>query len=309
MTRGTNDPCRHLERLTALTILRGTLTCQTGLHIGSGGQVAPGASDLPVVKDGVGRPFVPGSSLKGVLRTFAERIVASLTPVDPAAPPGSLQGQVTSCWLHAESSFCLSTCKAYREEFDRQREGGRFRKDDELTEWVCARTCAVCRLFGSPYLAGRVWVKDAFLSGEFVPLEVRKSVAIDRDRRTAAAHLLYDLEAVPPASAFDIEIRVENASTGELGLLFTVLDQLNDGGLRLGGRGSAGLGKVQVAPSQLIHLAEDSKSGDSYRERLLNYLLGSEKEKQGVSGNDLTTFWDQCKEAFGEWIWEGWTNA
>lgn len=45
------------------------------LHIGSGRSTSPGEVDLPVIKTMQGVPFVPGSSLKGVLRTETERIL------------------------------------------------------------------------------------------------------------------------------------------------------------------------------------------------------------------------------------------
>lgn len=299
--------CKHLERLTSLTILYGTLSCDTGLHIGTGEQVAPGASDLPVVKDAVGRPLIPGSSLKGVLRSFAERIVSSLTPVECPVDWTRSQHKFTSCLLHTESHFCLSTCNACKGEFSRKREREEFRDDDEMTNWIRQRTCSVCQFFGSPHLAGRLWVKDAFVSGELLPLEVRNGVAIDRDRRAAAAHLLFDLEVAPPTSAFTVEIRVENADRAELGLLFLVLDQLNEGELRLGGRGSAGLGRVKFQRSQIVHLAADQSNGTAYRARLLNYLLG--QDAGALPEDEASALWRDCKACFAQRIREGWSNA
>ena len=47
-------------------ILEGELHCETGLHVGAGkGSLEIGGSDNPVVKDAFGRPYVPGSSLRG----------------------------------------------------------------------------------------------------------------------------------------------------------------------------------------------------------------------------------------------------
>ncbi|HCL99012.1 MAG TPA: type III-A CRISPR-associated RAMP protein Csm3 [Fervidobacterium sp.] len=45
----------------------------TGLHIGSGAQTLEiGGIDNPVIKDSLGRPYIPGSSLKGKMRTLME---------------------------------------------------------------------------------------------------------------------------------------------------------------------------------------------------------------------------------------------
>ena len=55
-------------------ILEGDLECQTGLHIGAGkGSLEIGGADNPVVKDAFGLPYVPGSSLRGRLRSLLEQ--------------------------------------------------------------------------------------------------------------------------------------------------------------------------------------------------------------------------------------------
>jgi CRISPR-associated protein Csm3 len=54
-------------------ILEADMTCETGLHIGAGkGSLEIGGADNPVVKDAFGRPYVPGSSLRGKLRSLLE---------------------------------------------------------------------------------------------------------------------------------------------------------------------------------------------------------------------------------------------
>ena len=56
-------------KLIGKLILEGELRCETGLHVGAGkGSLEIGGSDNPVVKDAFGRPYVPGSSLRGRLR-------------------------------------------------------------------------------------------------------------------------------------------------------------------------------------------------------------------------------------------------
>ena len=56
-------------------ILEGDLHCETGLHIGAGkGTLEIGGADNPVVKDAFGRPYIPGSSLRGSLRSLAGTI-------------------------------------------------------------------------------------------------------------------------------------------------------------------------------------------------------------------------------------------
>jgi len=55
-------------------ILEGELQCETGLHIGAGkGSLEIGGADNPVVKDAFGRPYIPGSSLRGKIRSLLEQ--------------------------------------------------------------------------------------------------------------------------------------------------------------------------------------------------------------------------------------------
>src|SRR5512145_623984 len=61
-------------KLIGKLILEGELHCQTGLHIGAGkGSLEIGGADNPVVKDAFGRPYIPGSSLRGRLRSLLEQ--------------------------------------------------------------------------------------------------------------------------------------------------------------------------------------------------------------------------------------------
>src|ERR1700756_1808104 len=54
-------------------ILSGDLHCETGLHIGAGkGSLEIGGADNPVVKDAFGLPYIPGSSLRGKIRSLLE---------------------------------------------------------------------------------------------------------------------------------------------------------------------------------------------------------------------------------------------
>src|ERR1700691_5112940 len=61
-------------KLIGKLLLEGDLTCQTGLHIGAGkGSLEIGGADNPVVKDAFGLPYIPGSSLRGKLRSMLEQ--------------------------------------------------------------------------------------------------------------------------------------------------------------------------------------------------------------------------------------------
>jgi CRISPR-associated protein Csm3 len=61
-------------KLIGKLIVDGEIACQTGLHIGAGkGSLDIGGADNPVVKDSYGMPYIPGSSLRGRLRSLLEQ--------------------------------------------------------------------------------------------------------------------------------------------------------------------------------------------------------------------------------------------
>src|SRR5512143_3853466 len=68
-------------KLIGKLILEGELHCKTGLHIGAGkGSLEIGGADNPVVKDSFGHPYVPGSSLRGRLRSLLEQASGLAVP-------------------------------------------------------------------------------------------------------------------------------------------------------------------------------------------------------------------------------------
>jgi CRISPR-associated protein Csm3 len=63
-----------MSRLIATVILSGQIECLTGLHIGgTGGGYEIGGMDNPVIRDPYNKfPYIPGSSLKGKMRSLLE---------------------------------------------------------------------------------------------------------------------------------------------------------------------------------------------------------------------------------------------
>src|SRR5580698_6958893 len=68
-------------KLIGKLILEGEMHCETGLHIGAGkGSLEIGGADNPVVKDSHGRPYVPGSTLRGRVRSLLEQATGMAIP-------------------------------------------------------------------------------------------------------------------------------------------------------------------------------------------------------------------------------------
>jgi CRISPR-associated RAMP protein (TIGR02581 family) len=212
----------NFHRLERRVRFRGRLVAVTGLRVGAGGGDVTDAVDLPVLKDGEGYPFLPGASIKGVLRSTLEALVRA-----EARPP-----TFWACDPLDKDDACG------------QHERG------ERTEVDLDEHCSICRMFGSHVLASHVRITDAMVTKElrrgFVPVERRDGVAIDRDLKIVAGKQKYDFEVVAAGTAFDLEVFVENPDDWMLGLLTVGFDQLHEGFTAVGGFTSRGLGRVQV---------------------------------------------------------------
>src|SRR6204780_1827719 len=70
-------------KLIGKLIVEGDIVCQTGLHIGAGkGSLEIGGADNPVVKDAFGLPYIPGSSLRGKVRSLLENALGLTSPAE-----------------------------------------------------------------------------------------------------------------------------------------------------------------------------------------------------------------------------------
>jgi CRISPR/Cas system CSM-associated protein Csm3 (group 7 of RAMP superfamily) len=139
--------------------------------------------------------------------------------------------------------------------------------DDEPQ--IEAQLCRVCKVFGSPWFASRVSIRDLTVDAAewFEQFEIRNGVAIDRDTGTAAEGLLYDFEVVPAGTSFNCRIVVENAEDWQLGLLCAGLAPFERGEASLGGGRSRGLGQVELSWTRRTII--DATSQDSALECLL----------------------------------------
>ncbi|GIW08081.1 MAG: hypothetical protein KatS3mg060_2886 [Dehalococcoidia bacterium] len=193
-----------------------TLTTTGPLLIRSG-QARLGNSDMVPVqtfRDGDWQVYVPGSSLKGAVRSHAERLLRSIR-ADAACDP--FDG----------SSVCRS----------------RSESPDAAT--IYESLCCACRLFGSLTYAGRVAIGDCYLPrGARVRLERRNGVGIDRLTGGSSTGALFDLEAVPSGVSFEGSVRLRNFEAWQLALLLLVFEDLAQGFVPLGGGRSRGYGAV-----------------------------------------------------------------
>lgn len=201
-------------------ILSGEIYCVTGLHIG-GTSTGPeiGGVDNPVIKDPLTeRPYIPGSSLKGKLRSLLEWSLGKVEkhPKHKDTYTAHFCGQCPACIIFGPAS-------------------------DE-TE---------VRLAAGPT---RLTVRDSFPTeetvrrweewlGEGIYTEIKTENAVNRVTSEANPR---PMERVPAGSAFGFEMIFDVYRDKDRELLkdlFTAMDLLEDSAL--GGSGSRGHGQVR----------------------------------------------------------------
>ncbi|GBD08600.1 hypothetical protein HRbin22_00841 [Candidatus Thermoflexus japonica] len=252
------------------TWIHATLEMQTALAVGSRLSLDPVGTDMPVMKDAQGKPFIPGSSIKGVVRFHAERVLRTVNrrPILWACDPFSAP--------------CVSS--KIKEQFWKECEGD----DERFARRIFEEGCTACRLFGSPWMAGRIAFKDAFLANEEelpVVTQIRDGVGIDRDLGAAHSGVKYDFETVVPGARFCIELVAENLGDWELGFLLTVLRMWKEGTIAIGGKSTRGPGWGTLKEIQIHQVG---------RENLLDYLISGQKAERKE---------DELIRAFQSW-WE-----
>ncbi len=183
----------HFRYLFGNIIFQGTIICKTGLHIGgSSDTLEIGGIDSFVIRNPLSHtPYIPGSSLKGKLRSIVEKIA-----------PGDDGGPLT----------------ANRHAGDREKKVWRH----ECEDFTKAVNCPLCRIFGSTgkksennNYPGILLVRDGELANPeqlkdegLVIFETKTENCLDR--LTSAAHPR-TIERVPAGAEFKFNMvfRVE----------------------------------------------------------------------------------------------------
>ena len=268
-----------LDRLERLTVITGVLVNKAPLRIGTGRSELGGPTELPVEKLPDGTPYIPGSSLKGALRSLAEKlargsnrkvcnIFADLTPCELAAAVArkALDAIRLSSpeFFRRELADILSRAgviggelKELADEIGSIVSTVRGPEDLEdaigkLIDVLNGLPCTVCRIFGNKELASHVRIMNAYpKAGQQKPEpQFRTRVALDRFRRAARSGALFDYEFVPPGHKWAFEMRVLNLDLlkprdDASRLLRYVLDYVTELGLEVGGMKSVGHGLMK----------------------------------------------------------------
>jgi CRISPR/Cas system CSM-associated protein Csm3 (group 7 of RAMP superfamily) len=219
--------------------IRGDFTALQPLHVGTGLYTPPAQlgidSDVPLVKSfhqAQGVLTVPGSSLKGPIRSLVEAITYSCV------------NKTRNFWgRHERDDYGECTYRSQRHE---------------------GELCVACRMFGAMGFEGQIRFADAPQTAgavglHFIPAQYQPRG--EKERRHYP-HALQDprdpqwpLQIASPGSVFEFHVQFQNLEAGQLGLLLLALGQ---GAppicLKIGAGKNSGLGAVRFRVLQAARI-------------------------------------------------------
>lgn len=250
------------------------------------------------------RPVLAGSSLRGVLRSQAERIARSITTLRAAEETGAAAQQAyfnrhcPACHplvdkAHWPNASCSTLLKGFTKE---QRE--EFAKNGAEEE-----VCLACRLFGSTWNGSRLRVEDAPLRENTTPVyKPLDFLAIDRFTGGGRDSAKFDA-VVLWQPQFSVRMFLENPQAWELGWLALVLRDLHEGMATVGFGAAKGFGCCRIANPVLklgvLH-AGDFPSKSEVADKLLASASGSSGVYREVQYAEQQNM--EWRALIGEWI-------
>lgn len=206
-------------RLSFILRPRGPLLVKSGMA-----SVNPSLPDMQFVRTTTPQGetvFIPGSSLKGVFRSFTEKVLRTVGG-EMACDPLDREN---NCVRLKNLEKCSDTAEVYRE------------------------SCLACKMYGNTRLRGRVAFTDAFPEGPW-KTETRYGVAISR-LTNAVAFGPFDMEVLVEG-IFSGSILLENFEIWQLGLIGLTVQSLNEGLVRVGFGKSRGFGEVTLEVKEAV---------------------------------------------------------
>jgi len=187
-------------------------------------------------------PFIPGSSLKGVIRSHIESIVRT-EKEELVCMPYLRKKDAVNEKIAGYNISCGEKFQQRMEQEEWGKEGGKPKEPPKET--VYSESCPVCKLFGSTFFKGRIAISDAYLVPETTyVLEERDGVAIDRFTGGAASGALFQAEVVSQAQ-FKTKVKIRNFECWQLGMLAIIMNDLEEEFIQIGSGTSRGFGRIK----------------------------------------------------------------
>lgn len=247
---------KTFDKLENRYIFKGTLSLSEAMHIGSG--EGDERVDSTFARNR-GKCYIPGSSLRGALRSTVERIIATL-------------GGYSCVLSKDDGSKCITVCRDTQKAFQELVEKGE--KESKLADWLekDGHLCDTCRLFGSTHFASKVKITDLHLKGDNNPQGVKRTgIGIDRDTETASEGALFDIEVLEKGHEFEFELIAENLEGNDFNILAIGLQEMLRDSFYIGAKSATGLGRCKLTDLQINYF---DNSDPTYT--LKKYLLDDE---------------------------------
>ena len=221
-----------------MNIWRITLVATSDFHTSSEAK----GSTIDYLRDIDDIPYIPGTHIKGVMRTEAERILRSIDGID--------------CWITGDIDIKGASEKKKRP----------FKTCEKLKTGEYG--CDVCRVFGMPhfiddknYREGKIRVTD-FATDNTVVSVSRMHVSIDRSTLSKRDKGLSRTRVVPKGCKFTGHIITKYLSEDETKLLKGSLYSMSHYGL--GRERSRGLGSFDIETCKQVSPEDFLKGGIAF---------------------------------------------
>lgn len=234
-------------------IITGNLVAVTALYIGAAENVfRPGGCKNPFFRNAEGLPVIPGSSLKGAMRSFLEQYLSSESGREMI--PEKVRYRRSIC---DEKNPCADPKKDKRLKQILEERGEHAQ--ESLPEYLFGsdrgtegKLCIVCRLFGSQYSAAKFSVRDAGVQKDTFrdAFEIRSGVTIDRNFGSAVGGQKFEVEVVPQGTEFSFHAVLENGDEEEWLIIRQLLRAMELGLVPVGGMKSRGLGEIRLTQTR-----------------------------------------------------------
>ncbi|WP_333888123.1 type III-A CRISPR-associated RAMP protein Csm3 [Clostridium sp.] len=285
-------------KLYGKVFINGKILLKTGLTIGGDkSSIEIGGIDNNVIKNSNGEPFIPGSSIKGKMRSLVEKSLARYKLNINATTKDNRKIKLSSLECNYDVEKFLKSKNINIESSKIGLEVVNFDKNSiKATACECGK-CSICKIFGTSASNGnseptRLYVRDSFLDKEIKNKMNNREEEYSRleldytetkwentiDRITSMANPR-NIERVPAGVKFDFEMvynLYKKDDIENIKVVFQALSLLEDD--YLGANGSRGYGKIKF-----IDLSISEKSLDDYKENIEKTVIESQDKLEKVN--------------------------
>lgn len=263
------------EELLRRVEIRGVVRNISPLRVGNKDVVDfTSTARVQLLKDSKGRPYIPGSSWKGVFRSTGEVIARK-------------RGLTVCTGLTRET--CVDKIPDFQDLI--------VRDVEKAKKMFWEKTCLNCKVFGAPSVLSSVFFFDSYPIS--YRLGVKSVIAISRESGAVSKGALGTVEYVEPNSTFSFLLIGENMPNYAIGYVLSIMREIHIGNYQVGGYKSRGFGfvKFDKLEVKVTHYSDKSGSGSTLLP-LDEFDLKAEYKQGEFTGDDFFKVNHQLVEVF-----------